>query len=144
VEFIEDISQGLKAVSYSTSVTALITSHVVFFLVPHPLHEGRLKEACRKGMKSWYPHIRIHPAENRRPGDSRARRFEEGAGGIELKWQMKPSEVEEIKVKNIIDMAYGFTAMRRNFEANSSPKIKAKLFDVSIQLMHITDEEKHL
>jgi len=62
-EFVEGISQRLKAVSYSTSVTALITSHVGFFLVPHPLHEGRLKEACWKGMKNWYPHISIHPEE---------------------------------------------------------------------------------
>ncbi|MFC2165950.1 hypothetical protein ACFLT2_13260, partial [Acidobacteriota bacterium] len=63
VEFIEDISQRLKAVSYSTSVTALRTSHVVFFLVSHPLHEGRLKEAYREGMKNWYPNISIHPEE---------------------------------------------------------------------------------
>jgi hypothetical protein len=56
---------------------------------------------------------------------------------------MKPSEVEEIKIKNIIDMAYGFTAMKRNFEANSSPKIKAKLYDVTKQLMHIKDEDNY-
>ena len=62
-EFIEGMSQRLKAVSYSTSVTALRTSHVGFFLVPHPLHERRLKEVCREGMKNWYPYIRIHPAE---------------------------------------------------------------------------------
>ncbi len=37
-DFVEGISQRLKAVSYSTSVTALITSHVGFFLVLHPLH----------------------------------------------------------------------------------------------------------
>lgn len=62
-KFVERISLRLKAVSYSTSVTALITSHVGFFLVLHPLHEGRLKEACRKVIKNWYPHIKIHPAE---------------------------------------------------------------------------------
>jgi hypothetical protein len=62
-EFVEEISQRLKAVSYSSSVTALRTSNVVFFLVPHPLHEERLKEACRKGVKNWDPHIRIHPVE---------------------------------------------------------------------------------
>jgi len=39
---------------------ALITSHVGFFLALHPLHEERLKEACWKGMKNWYPHIKIH------------------------------------------------------------------------------------
>jgi hypothetical protein len=61
-EFVEKKSQRLKAVSYSTSITALITSHVGFFLVMHPLHEGRLKEACRKGIQNWHPHIRIHPA----------------------------------------------------------------------------------
>ena len=65
-EFVERISQRLKAVSYSTSVTALITSHVGFFLVQHSLHEGRLKEAFLKGMKIWYPHISVHPAESRR------------------------------------------------------------------------------
>jgi hypothetical protein len=67
-EFVEGISQRLKAVTYSTLVTALITSHVVFFLVPHPLHEGRLKEACRKGMKNWHPDIRIHPQKDADPG----------------------------------------------------------------------------
>lgn len=45
-ESVEGISQRLKAVSYSASVTALITSHVGFFLV-------------------LYPHISIHPAEGR-------------------------------------------------------------------------------
>jgi len=65
-EFVEGISQRLKAVSYSTSVTALITSHVGFFLVLHSLHGGRLKEACWKGMKNWYPHISIQLAESRR------------------------------------------------------------------------------
>jgi hypothetical protein len=62
-EFIEERCQRLKAVSYSTSVTALRTADVVFFLVPHPSHEGRLKEACREGMKNWDPHISIHPEE---------------------------------------------------------------------------------
>jgi hypothetical protein len=61
-EFIEATSQRLKAVSCSTSVMALITSYVGFFLALHPLHEGKLKEACRKRMKNWYPHISIHPA----------------------------------------------------------------------------------
>jgi hypothetical protein len=63
VEFIEEISQRLMAVSSSTSVTALITSYVGFFLVLHPLHEGRLKEAFWKGMRNWDPHISIHPEE---------------------------------------------------------------------------------
>jgi hypothetical protein len=62
-EFIEEISQRLMAVSNSASVTPLKTSHVGYFLALHPLHERRLKEACRKGMKSWYPHISIHPEE---------------------------------------------------------------------------------
>jgi len=61
-KFVKERSQRFKAVSHSTSVTALITSHVGFFLVPHPSHEGRLKEACRKGMKNWDPHIRINPS----------------------------------------------------------------------------------
>jgi hypothetical protein len=62
-EFVDRISHRLIAVSHSTSVTALITSHVGFFLVMHPLHEGRLMEACRIVTKNWYPHIRIHPSE---------------------------------------------------------------------------------
>jgi hypothetical protein len=62
-EFVEGISQRLKAVSHSTSVTALSTSHVGFFLAIHPLHEGRLKEACRNIAKNWYPHISIHQAK---------------------------------------------------------------------------------
>jgi hypothetical protein len=64
-EFIEERSQRLKTVSHSTSVMALRTSDVVFFLIPHPSHEGRLKKACRKGMKNWDPHISIHPEERR-------------------------------------------------------------------------------
>ncbi len=69
-EFVEGISQKLKAVSHSTSVTALITSHVGFFLVMHSCHEGRLKEACRNEIENWYPHIKIHPAERRQPQSS--------------------------------------------------------------------------
>lgn len=64
-EFVEKTIQRLMAVSYSTSVSAWITSHVGFFLVGHPLHEQRLKEACRTGMKNWYPQISIHLAERR-------------------------------------------------------------------------------
>jgi hypothetical protein len=55
---------------------------------------------------------------------------------------MKLSEIDEIKIKNIIDMAYGFTAMQRNFEANSSPRIKAKLFEAAIQLNRIKGEDE--
>jgi hypothetical protein len=62
-EFVEGISQRLKTVSNSASVMALKTSQVVFFLVLHPLHEERLKEAFWKGMKNWHPHIGIHTEE---------------------------------------------------------------------------------
>jgi hypothetical protein len=58
-KFIEETNQRLKAVSSLASVMALITAHVGFFLVLHPLHERRLKEACREGIKNWDPHIRI-------------------------------------------------------------------------------------
>jgi hypothetical protein len=62
-EFVERINQRFMAMSHSTSVSVLITTHVGFFLVRHPLHEGRLKEACQTGMKNWYPQISIHSAE---------------------------------------------------------------------------------
>ena len=64
-KYVEGRIQRLKAVTYSTSVTALITSHVGFFLVLHPLHEGSLKKACRKVMEKWHHLISIHPAEGR-------------------------------------------------------------------------------
>jgi len=62
-EFIEGICQRLKAISNSTSVTALKTSHVGFFLVLNHLHKGKLKEDFWKGMKNWNSHIKIHPKE---------------------------------------------------------------------------------
>jgi hypothetical protein len=65
-EFIEGISQRLRAVSPSASVTALKTSDVGFFLFLHPSHEEKLKEAFWKVIKNWYPHIKIHPEEKSR------------------------------------------------------------------------------
>ncbi len=53
---------------------------------------------------------------------------------------MNNHDVKEIKIKNIIDMAFSFTTMGRNFEANSSRKIKAKLFEVIIYLDNIENE----
>jgi hypothetical protein len=66
-KFVEITIQRFMAMSYSTSVSTLITPHVGFFLVRHPLHERRLKEACRTGLKNWYPQINIHLAASRRP-----------------------------------------------------------------------------
>jgi hypothetical protein len=65
-KFVKKTVQRLMAMSYSTLVSALISAHVGFFLVRHPSHERRLKEACRTGIKNWYPQIRIHLAEIRR------------------------------------------------------------------------------
>jgi hypothetical protein len=52
-------------------------------------------------------------------------------------------DVDEIKRKNIIDMALGFTATIRLFEMKSKKKIAAKLEDLFLRLSHVHTPEDY-
>ena len=54
---------------------------------------------------------------------------------------MNNREAKEVKTKNIIDMAIGFTAMTRVFEKQSVSKIRDKLESVLPEICYATSED---
>ena len=54
---------------------------------------------------------------------------------------MNNREVKEVKTKNIVDMAIGFTAMTRVFEKRSVSKIRDKLESVLPEICYATSED---
>jgi len=54
---------------------------------------------------------------------------------------MNNREAKEVKTKNIVDMAIGFTAMTRVFEKRSVSKIKDKLESVLPEICYATSED---
>jgi len=56
---------------------------------------------------------------------------------------MKEQEIENIKNKNIIDMAITFTAMMRVFKKGSKSKITSKIGEIFSKLDRITDGKQY-
>lgn len=59
--FVREIAGRLRQLTGATGVTAYITSHVAFFLVPQPRHEAHFERATREIVANWGSRIKPEP-----------------------------------------------------------------------------------